>query len=287
MSHALDLRREVTRIVASHSVPLTPTLLARRALPDAGLRGVGPWIFLEHFGPVRVSAEGRGVPAQAHAGIETLTYLLEGALRHSDAAGHSAEAGRHSVQWMRAGRGIVHAERPAVAGGGALHGVQLWIKLPRAQQLAAPAYRYFSAESLPEFRAGDASVRVLAGTLMGRGSPAPAAWPLVLAHVAFPGRGRAELDAPHGFELAAYVAWGHARFGEVEADAGKLLRFSREGRGLGLANDLEEPADVVLLGGAPFTEPMLFQGGFVMDSAAALQRAQQDYRAGRMGALAE
>lgn len=286
MSHVLDLRREVTRIVASHFIPVTPTLLVRRALPDAGLRGVGPWIFLDHFGPLRLSPDDRGTPAHAHAGIETVTYLLEGGMRHRDAAGHAGEISRHGLQWMTAGRGVVHAERPAGGPGGTLHGLQLWAKLPRARQLAAPAYQHFAAESLPAFRTGEALVRVVAGTLMGRRSPAPAQWPLVLAHVCFPGRGRAELEVPRDFELAAYVAAGHARFGEVEADVGKLLRYSPEGRSVDLANDLEEPTDILLLGGARFAEPMLYQGGFVMDSAAALHRAEQDYRAGRMGTLA-
>lgn len=287
MSHVLDLRREVTRIVASHFTPVTSTLLVRRVLPDAGLRGVGPWIFLDHFGPLPLSAEDRGTPARAHAGIETVTYLLEGGLRHRDAAGHAGEIGRHGVQWMTAGRGVVHAERPVGGQGGMLHGLQLWAKLPRARQLAAPAYRHFAAESLPVFRLGEAVVRVVAGALMGRTSPAPAQWPLVLAHISFPGRGRAELEVPRDFELAAYVAAGHARFGEVEADVGKLLRFSPEGHGLDLANDLEEPAEIILLGGSRFAEPMLHRGGFVMDSAAALRHAEEDYRAGRMGALAE
>lgn len=286
MSHVLDLRREVTRIVASHTVPVAPTLLARRALPDAGLRGVGPWVFLEHFGPLRVSPAAAAAPAQAHAGIEAVTYLLEGSLRHRDAAGHAGEIGRHGVQWMTAGRGVVHTERPAIGEGGTLHGLQLWAKLPRARQLDAPAYRCFAAGSLPEFNAGEARVRVVAGTLLGRRSPAPAPWPVLLAHVTFAGRGRAELDVPRDFELAAYVAAGQARSGEVEADVGKLLRFSPEGRSVELANDLDEPAEIVLLGGARFTEPMLFRGGFVMDSAAALHRAEQDHRAGRMGALA-
>lgn len=286
MSHVLDLRREVTRIAASHSVPVAPTLLVRRALPDAGLRGVGPWILLEHFGPLRVSPAAPGAPTQAHAGIETVTYLFEGGMRHRDAAGHAGEIGRHGVQWMTAGRGVVHAERPVPGEGGVLHGLTLWIKLPRTQQLAPPAYRQFAAESLPAFRAGDALVRVVGGALMGQRSPAPAPWPLMLAHVSFAGCGRAELEVPRDFELAAYVAAGHARFGEVEADIGKLLRFSPEGRTVELANDLEESADVVLLGGARYTEPMLFRSGFVMDSAAALHRAEQDHRAGRMGALA-
>lgn len=286
MSHVLDLRREVTRIVASHSVPVAPTLLVRRALPDAGLRGVGPWIFLEHFGPLRVSPSAPGAPVQAHAGIETVTYLFEGGMRHRDAAGHTGEIGRHGAQWMTAGRGVVHAERPVPGEGGVLHGLTLWIKLAQARQLDAPAYQHFAAESLPAFRAGDARVRVVGGALMGQRSPGPASWPLLLAHVSFAGRGRAELDVARDFELAAYVAAGQARFGEVEADVGKLLRFSPEGRSVVLANDLEEPADIVLLGGARFTEPMLFRGGFVMDSATALHRAEQDHRAGRMGALA-
>ena len=287
MSDALALRREVTRIIASHFTPLTPTLLVRRALPDPGLRNVGPWIFLDHFGPLQVAAGDRGTPPHAHAGIETVTYLLEGGMRHRDSGGHEGEIGRHGVQWMSAGSGIVHAERPVGGERGLLHGLQLWTKLPRAAQLTAPAYRHFAAESLPVFRAGDAVVRVVGGALMGRQSPATTHWPLVLAHVALQGRGRAELDTPAGFELAAYIALGHARFGEVEADAGKLLRFSREGAGLEVANDIEERADVILLGGAPFHEPMVFQGSFVMDSAAAVRRAEQDLRAGRMGALAE
>jgi redox-sensitive bicupin YhaK (pirin superfamily) len=286
MSHVLDLRREVTRIVASHTVPAAPTLLVRRALPDAGLRGVGPWIFLEHFGPLLVAPGAAEAPAQAHAGIQTVTYLLEGAMRHRDAAGHAGEISRYGAQWLTAGRGVVHAERPTGGAGGMLHGLQLWTKLPRARQLDAPAYQRFAAESLPVFRAGEALVRVVGGALMGRRSPALAPWPLVLAHVCFAGRGGAELEVPRGFELAAYVVAGQACFGEVEADAGKLLRFSPEGRSLELANDQDEPAEIVLLGGAPFTEPMLFRGGFVMDSAAALQRAEQDHRAGRMGALA-
>jgi redox-sensitive bicupin YhaK (pirin superfamily) len=111
--------------------------------------------------------------------------------------------------------------------------------------------------------------------------------PLVLAHAALAGRGRAELEIPAGFELAAYVALGHARFGEVEADAGKLLRFSAEGREIEIANDLDDPADVILLGGAPMLEAMVFRGSFVMDSESAMRRAEQDYHAGRMGGLPE
>ena len=286
MTEAVARQREVTRVVASHSTPVTPTLLVRRALPDAGLRNVGPWVFLDHFGPLVVRAGDRGTPPHPHAGIETVTYLLEGGMHHRDSRGNEGEVGRHGVQWMTAGSGIVHAERPIGGEGGRLHGLQLWTKLPRALQFTAPAYRHFAAESLPAFRAGDALVRVVGGELMGRRSPVPTLWPIVLAHVTFAGRGRAELEAPAGFDLAAYVAFGHARFGEVEADAGKLLRFSGEGAAIGLFNDLDERADVILLGGVPLGEPLVFQGPFVMDSVAAIRRAEQDYGAGRMGALA-
>jgi redox-sensitive bicupin YhaK (pirin superfamily) len=208
-------------------------------------------------------------------------------MHHRDSRGNEGEIGRHGAQWMTAGSGIVHTERPIGGAGGRLHGVQLWAKLPRAAQFAPPAYVHYAAESLPAFRAGDAQVRVVAGEMMGRRSPAPAFWPLVLAHVAVAGRGTSELEPPAGFDLAAYVAAGHARFGEVEADAGKLLRFSREGAELEIANDLDEPVDVILLGGAAFLEPMVFRGTFAMDSAAAMRRAEQDYQSGNMGALSD
>ncbi len=274
--------REVTRVIASHFTPVTPTLLVRRALPDAGLRNVGPWIFLDHFGPLQVARDDRGTPPHPHAGIETVTYLLEGGMHHRDSQGHEAAVGAHGAQWMTAGRGIVHAERPAV---GTLHGLQLWAKLPRAIQLTDPAYRNLGAEELPVFRAGEAQVRMVGGELMGHRSPAQTRWPLLLAHVSFTARGRVRLEVPADFDLAAYVALGHARFGEVEADAGKLVKFAREGTALEIANDLEERADVVLLGGAPLDEPMVFHGPFVMDSAAAIRRAEQDYHAGHMGSL--
>ncbi len=276
--------REVTRVIASHFTPVTPTLLVRRALPDAGLRNVGPWIFLDHFGPLQVGQGDRGTPPHPHAGIETVTYLLEGGMRHRDSLGHQGAVGAHGAQWMAAGRGIVHAERPAV---GALHGLQLWAKLPRAIQMTDPTYRNLGAEELPVFRAGDAQVRVVGGELTGHISPAPTRWPLLLAHVSFTARGRARLEVPGGFDLAAYVALGQARFGEVEADAGKLVKFSREGTQCEVANDFEERADVILLGGAPLDEPMVFRGPFVMDGAAALRTVEQAYQAGRMGGLAE
>jgi len=276
--------REVTRIVASHFTPVTPTLLVRRALPDAGLRNVGPWIFLDHFGPMQVGKGDRGTPPHPHAGIETVTYLLEGGMHHRDSLGHEGAVGAHGVQWMTAGRGIVHAERPAA---GALHGLQMWSKLPRAIQLTEPAYRNHGAEELPVFRSSDAQVRVIGGELMGHASPASARWPLLLAHVSFTARGRTRLEVPAGFDLAAYVVLGQARFGEVEADAGKLVKFAQEGAHLEVANDLEEQADVILFGGAPLDEPMVFRGPFVMDSATALLAAEQAHQSGRMGKLAE
>ena len=276
--------REATRVIASHFTPVTPTLLVRRALPDAGLRNVGPWIFLDHFGPLKVTQADRGTPPHPHAGIETVTYLLEGGMHHRDSQGHEGAVGAHGAQWMTAGRGIVHAERPAA---GTLHGLQLWVKLPRAIQSTDPAYRGLGAEELPVFRAGDAQARVVGGELMGHKSPAPGRCPVLLAHLSFTARGRARLEVPAGFDLAAYVALGQARFGEVEADAGKLVKFAHEGTVLEVANDLEERADVILLGGAPLEEPIAFHGPFVMDSAAGIRRAEQDYRAGRMGGLAE
>ncbi len=270
----------VDRIVVAEHAQVTPTLVVRRALPDAAMRAVGPWVFLDHFGPLAVEPGDTGTSPHPHAGIETVTYLFSGSMHHRDSLGHEGAVGPGGVQWMTAGRGIVHAERPG--GGEMLHGLQLWTKLPRAIQLAEPAYQNLEAAALPEFRAGDAMVRVVAGEIAGHRSPAKARSPLLLAHLRFDAAGCSRLDVPAAFEIAAYVASGEARLGQVHAATGTLARFDHRGT---VAVEATGASDVVLLGGAALGEPLVFHGPFVMDSVAAIRQADRDYFDGRMGTL--
>lgn len=271
----------VDRVIVAEDAQVTPTLVVKRALPDAGLRSLGPWVFLDHFGPLDVPPGDRGTPPHPHAGIETVTYLLDGRMHHRDSLGHEGSVDAGGVQWMTAGRGIVHAERPE--GGRSLHGLQLWTRLPRAIQLADPGYQNLQAADLPSFPAGAAEVRVIGGELSGRRSPARARSPILLAHARFTRDGELALEVPAAFECALYVATGRVRVGKAAADAGTLLRLAHEGE---IAFEGDAGSDVMLLGGAALGEPMVFHGPFVMDSVAAIRQAERDYFDGNMGTLA-
>ena len=151
----------------------------RRALPDPTLPAIGPVIFLDHVGPVALPAgTEKTVPPHPHAGIETLAYLLSGSATHRDSAGNASTAVAGEAQWMRAGRGIVHAE--SVSGGAAagvlIYLVHIWINLPRGHKHATPAYRAFCTADIPTLKFGAAQVQLLAGNWAGaaaRWRPSP------------------------------------------------------------------------------------------------------------------
>ncbi len=267
------------RVLDSHWAAVTDTLRVRRALPDAGQKSVGPWVFLDHFGPLDVPQGDEGTPPHPHAGIETVTYLFDGGMNHRDSAGHEGLVGPGGVQWMTAGRGIVHAERPSPGG---LHGLQLWTSLPRAQKRREPVYQHFDAGSLPEFERDGVRVRVVGGTLGGVTSPAQASSPTLLAHAAFGKSASIELDVPADFEVGVYVASGKAVVNGLAAVTGQLVLLAFGEAVLRLE---AESADLVVLGGAPAEKPLIFHGPFVLDSVEAVRQAERDYFEGRMGAL--
>ena len=201
--------RNVERIVKSELAPVG-TFTVRRALPDRHRHSVGPWVFLDHFGPFRVTPGKDGVGAHPHAGIETVTYLLSGRQQHRDSAGHTGIVAKGGAQWMTAGRGIIHAETPMplTAEEHDLHGIQLWTTLPRALKTMEPRYQNLTADSVTVVEGDGTTVRVIGGELAGAKGPGDALMPLVLAHVTVaPGRSFASA-IPAGFEMAAYVIGG-------------------------------------------------------------------------------
>jgi hypothetical protein len=269
----------------------------RRALPDRNRHAVGPWVFLDHFGPFRVTPGKDGVGAHPHAGIETVTYLLSGRQEHRDSAGNTGIVARGGAQWMTSGRGIVHSEtpKPSTEAEHELHGIQLWTTLPRALKAMAARYQNLTADRIPVVEAEGATVRVIGGELAGVTGPGEALMPLVLAHVTVePGKSWSGEVAP-GFEMAAYVIAGEGRFGEDAGDsagasrprAGELVLWSGDSGEVGVANEGAEPLEVLLLGGAPAEGPLVFHGPFVMNSVDQVRAAEVAYRTGRMGTLEE
>jgi redox-sensitive bicupin YhaK (pirin superfamily) len=289
----IHLEKTATRAVehvAESQIAPVGTFTVRRALPFRERHSVGPWVFLDHFGPFRVKPGEDGVGAHPHAGIETVTYLLSGRNEHRDSAGHTGIVAAGGVQWMTAGRGIVHAERPLAEEEAelTLHGVQLWTSLPRALKTMAPAYQRIDAAAIPAVRVAGASVRVIAGELEGRAGPARTLMPTLLWHASVDAGASFEAPIPSGYEVGAYVIAGNAGLGDAtRAATGTLVVFAGEEGGVRVSNRGPGTLEILILGGAPAEGPLVFHGPFVMNSVEQVRAAEIAYRTGRMGEIAD
>lgn len=271
-------RRLETRLPAQRVVD-DGDMLLHRALPAPGRPSVGPFVFVDHYRST--SRRGIGDKPHPHAGIEVLSYLLEGGVEHRDSMGFRDRLGPGDAQWIRAGRGILHAEQPD----GGRHGLQLWTSLPPAQKFAEPTYKSWRAGDIPEIRREGARVRLIAGSIEGATGPMVLATPTVFAHVGLDAGATATLAVDETHELALYVLEGAiAAEGAPPVTTGELAVLT-PGSAVVLAATGAQPASVALIGGQPAEGPILFAGPFVMDTPERLVQARDDYFAGRMGRL--
>ena len=281
--------RAVEQVATSQVAPVG-TFTVRRALPFHGRHSVGPWVFLDHFGPFRVKPGEDGVGAHPHAGIETVTYLLSGRNEHRDSAGHIGVVAAGGAQWMTSGRGIIHAEHPLAESEAELtmHGIQLWTTLPRALKAMEPRYQRIDAAAIPSVPAQGATVRVIAGEYAGTAGPAATLMPTLLWHVTVEPGALFEASLPRGHEAGAYVIEGAGRFGDAaDAATGQIVVFdASEGR-LRIGNRGAAKLEAMVLGGAPAEGPLVFHGPFVMNSVEQVRAAEIAFRTGRMGELAD
>jgi redox-sensitive bicupin YhaK (pirin superfamily) len=279
--------RAVEHVVESQVAPVG-TFTVRRALPFRERHSIGPWVFLDHFGPFRVKPGEDGVGAHPHAGIETVTYLLSGRNEHRDSAGHTGIVAAGGAQWMTSGRGIVHSEKPLAETEAELtmHGIQLWTSLPRALKTMAPGYQRIVAEDIPTVRLEGASVRVIAGEFGAARGPAKTLMPTLLWHVSVEPGTKFEADLPAGYEAAAYVIEGEGFFGDDRrAATGRLVVFIGTEGELRVENRGAAKLELMVLGGAPAEGPLVFHGPFVMNNVEQVRAAEIAYRTGRMGTL--
>jgi redox-sensitive bicupin YhaK (pirin superfamily) len=261
----------------------------RRAIPAQEYEAVGPFIFLDHFGPIDVKpGEAKGASSHPHAGIETLTLLLDGISWHKDSLGNVSSMRPGEVQWLRAGRGVIHDESPDAEmrrNGGKFHGVQLWINMPKANKHDEPTYRHIQASEIPVLEAtdGKSRTRLVAGRVGPHVGPVlTTGAPFVAQSTLQPGGSLALV--PEGVDqLAIYVMVGSAMIGNRKLEAGQLARLSSGGAVRATVN---EYAEILIVGGDPLDAPIHRYGPFVMNSIADLERAMRDYQSGRMGYLA-
>jgi redox-sensitive bicupin YhaK (pirin superfamily) len=274
----------------------------RRAFAGADLADLDPFIHLDQMGEVDYGpGEPKGTPWHPHRGFETVTYMMDGVLRHNDSNGGGGVISDGDTQWMTAGQGILHIETPPeelVASGGLFHGLQLWVNLPKAQKWVDPRYQDLSKDDVALLASDDGGtlVRVIAGDIAGPAGtnvqgPGSTYTPIVMLHASVSPGARLSLPWRSEFNALAYVLSGDGTVGAEGRPfgSGQLAVFG-PGDAITVAADQRQESrhpqlEVLLLGGRPIREPVAWMGPFVMNTRAEIAQAFDDFEAGRLGTV--
>jgi redox-sensitive bicupin YhaK (pirin superfamily) len=253
-----------------------------RVLPHSTRRMVGPFIFLDHMGPVAFPP---GIPREVdvrphpHIGLSTVTYLFEGEVTHRDSVGSEQAIRPGEVNWMTAGRGITHSERfeRARQEGGRLHGIQAWVALPDAEEETAPGFAHYAAPDLPVFESDGTWGRLVAGAAYGVKSHVRTHSPMFYVHWELDQGARVELPGDYR-ERAVYVVSGVVEADDRTFTEGRMIVFAPGQPAIVTA---VMPAVVIAVGGEPLG-PRFIEWNFVSSSKERIEQAKADWRAGRM-----
>jgi redox-sensitive bicupin YhaK (pirin superfamily) len=242
-----------------------------------------PFLMLDAFGSDNPDDYIAGFPDHPHRGFETITYMLSGRMRHRDSAGHEGLLGDGGVQWMTAGRGVIHSEIPEQKDG-VMEGFQLWLNLPASRKMIAPWYRDIASTEIPEYlNASGVKVRVIAGSSNGvSGAVTRETTEPVYLDVHLPAGAEFSTEIPHTHNAFIYVYRGAVKVGETVVPIKRMgiLRNSSEADGITLTATKE--ARVILVAGKPLNEPIVQYGPFVMNTQVEIEQALDDFRGGRL-----
>jgi quercetin 2,3-dioxygenase len=269
----------------------------RRAFAGADVQHLDPFVHMDQMGEVEYApGEPKGTPWHPHRGFETVTYMIDGTFQHQDSTGGGGLITNGDTQWMTAGAGILHIERPPetlIASGGLFHGIQLWVNLPAAEKWVPPRYQDIRAGQVALLASDDAGVliRVIAGELAGHAGPGMTHTPMSMVHVTLSPGATLNLPWPREFNALAYVLAGRGLAGTERrpVQTGQLVVFGAgDAVTIAAARDQESRSpnvDVLILGGRPIGEPVAWYGPFVMNTHAEIAQALSDFKAGKMGVI--
>ena len=250
----------------------------RRALPSRQRQMVGPFIFFDQAGPAElITGKGIDVRPHPHIGLATVTYLFDGEMRHLDSLGTEQAIRPGDVNWMTAGKGIVHSERsPASerAKGARLFGIQSWVALPEHEEESDPGFFHHEQAELPTLEAEGKHVRLIAGSLFGLTSPVKTATGMFYADVSLNAGSMVPVPADHE-ERAVYIVDGNIEIAGVGFEAGRLLVF-RPGDEITIV--ARQPSRIMLLGGEPMDGPRHIWWNFVSSSKEKIEQAKEDWK---------
>ena len=269
----------------------------RRAFAGVDLADLDPFIHLDQMGEVEYApGEPKGTPWHPHRGFETVTYMIDGVFEHADSNGGGGVITNGDTQWMTAGAGILHIEKPPewlVVSGGLFHGLQLWVNLPAAQKFATPRYQDLRASevALASSSDGGALVRIIAGDVAGHAGPGSTYSPMTMVHATLSPGARLTLPWRPEYNALVYVLAGDGTVGAEGKPIGTgQLAVLGEGNVVTVSADLLQESrhpnlDVIVLGGQPIRESVAWLGPFVMNTRDEVMQAVADYQAGRLGTI--
>ena len=256
-----------------------------RVLPAKAMRTVGPFVFFDHMGPATFApGTGLDVRPHPHIGLATVTYLFEGEIVHRDNLGFVQPIQPGAINWMTAGRGIAHSERTGEGlreSGSRLHGLQLWVALPKAQEETDPAFVHYPAAVLPELVRDGVRLRVLAGIAYGATSPVQTASPLFYVEAKISAGSMLALPAEYP-ERAVFIVDGEVECGGERIAAPRMIVFARR---TSVSLSATKPAHVVLIGGEPLDGERHVWWNFVSSSKERIEQAKRDWSENRFAAI--
>lgn len=271
--------------IAGTAKDLGGGFLVRRLLPDSQRRTIGPFVFFDHFGPVTVTpGAGHDVRPHPHIGLATVTYLFEGAIQHRDNLGYNQTIAPGAINWMTAGRGIVHSERRPDALRQATsvnHGIQLWVALPQAHEEDEPSFVHTPASAIPEVHTGGAQVRVLVGSAFGQTSPVRAFANTVYLDLLLSAGATLDLP-PLAGELALYTVDAGVLVNGESVPEHRLVVLSA---GATSRIETDTAARLMVLGGDALDAPRFVWWNFVSSRKERIVQAAHDWESQRMGQI--
>ena len=279
----LHQSRGVDRIIEGVATSDGAGVKLTRVLTGKLQHRLDPFLMLDAFGSDNPNDYIAGFPDHPHRGFETVTYMLSGRMRHRDSAGHEGLLENGGVQWMTAGRGVIHSEIPEQKDG-VMEGFQLWLNLPAKRKMAEPWYRDIASREIPEYvTAGNVTVRVIAGTSNGVAGVVTRedTEPMYL-DIHLPAGASFSTALPSTHNAFVYVYRGTVKVGDTLVESNRMGILSNTPEADGVALTAAEDARLILIAGRPLNEPIVQYGPFVMNTQEEIHQAMDDFRNGRL-----
>jgi len=280
--------RTIAHILPAESLNMGGTLV-KQPLPTVQVEQVSPFLLLHHFGPTEVEAgvDPLDVGPHPHRGFEPVTFLYSGGIRHKDSRGNEGLLHGGDVQWMTAGRGIIHSERASrdfLEQGGRMEGIQLWVNLARKNKMAQPRYQDIKAQQIPvlPLDRGTGELRIIAGAYRETKGPAETYTKILAMQLKMQAGAHHRVEIPGEFNALVYLLDGKIKLPSgFEYEKETLLHFHNDGEVIELES--KAASRLLLLAGEPIEEPVAQWGPYVMNTQTEIMEAMRDYQMGKMG----